>query len=176
MKVVKIITLILAILGIVSGAILLLAVLILFMAGGTSYSFSDGTDTYTINLTPILVMLGISSVISIILNSICVSSISKGYRKVWVGVCQIIFGNALTGILYLVWDPSRTEKIYRDARKAASNDSLIYNSNSNTQAQAIDKEKELDTVDQLSKLKEQYDKGEISIDEFVKRKNDILNK
>ena len=119
---------------------------------------------------------------AIFLN-LSIKTIERGEKKIYLGVMGIIFGFIFAGICYLCFTPSKFEDLYNSSSDNKRNDV----SNNIKIESEIDKSKEekLENIEsnlnkkkneELEVLKELYEKGVITEDEYNDKKERLLSK
>lgn len=121
---------------------------------------------------------------AIFLN-LSLKTIERGEKKIYLGVMGIIFGFIFAGVCYLCFTPSKFEDLYNSSSDNKRNDE---SNNIKIESESeIDKSKEekIENIEsnlsntkneELEVLKELYEKGVITEDEYNDKKERLLSK
>lgn len=102
-------------------------------------------------------------------GGISLASLHKNQKKIWVGVCQLIFAGIVGGILYLCWTPTE------EAPKEKIADPYINSSNLETPIKEETKISQADVSEILLNLKKLYEDGIISKEEYEEKRKKYVD-
>ena len=151
--------------------------------------FGLSIDTILGNFKPSDINTYVTSIAGIVCGAIFLNlslkTIERGEKKIYLGVMGIIFGFIFAGVCYLCFTPSKFEDLYNSSSDNKRNDE---SNNIKIESESeIDKSKEekLENIEsnlsntkneELEVLKELYEKGVITEDEYNDKKERFLSK
>lgn len=114
---------------------------------------------------------GILSVLYLVSLGLCITfgvlsilSINRNEKKIWLGVCSLLFCGLIGGILYLCWQPPSNNPV----TKETTSEKTTY-SPSDYDAPEVKDVKE-EPIEVIAKLKKLYEDGVITKEEYEEKR------
>lgn len=110
-------------------------------------------------------------VVSGVFTIVATNSILKNNKKIWIGVCDLLFCGLIGGIFYLIWDPNEANSPQTVAKTGDS--SRVRENKIQTKEEPAPKES---IADQLLQLKDLKDVGAITEEEYEEKRKHLMDK
>lgn len=120
------------------------------------------------NYVTMAILSLVLGVLSVLFGSFAISDLNKSRKRIWVGVCNLVFCGLVGGILYLCWKPEV-------APVNNNKDGYYTPTDYDAPTAPINNDKE-DVSEILLKLNKLYEEGIISKEEYEEKRKKYVDK
>lgn len=120
------------------------------------------------NYVTMAILSLVLGVLSVLFGSFAISDLNKSRKRIWVGVCNLVFCGLVGGILYLCWQPEV-------APVNNNKDGYYTPTDYDAPTAPINNDKE-DVSEILLKLNKLYEEGIISKEEYEEKRKKYVDK
>lgn len=120
------------------------------------------------NYVTMAILSLVLGVLSVLFGSFAISDLNKSRKRIWVGVCNLVFCGLVGGILYLCWKPEV-------APVNNNKDGYYTPTDYDAPTAPINNDKE-DVSEILLKLNRLYEEGIISKEEYEEKRKKYVDK
>ena len=120
------------------------------------------------NYVTMAILSLVLGVLSVLFGSFAISDLNKSRKRIWVGVCSLIFCGLVGGILYLCWQPEV-------APVNNNKDGYYTPTDYDAPTTPMNNDKE-DVSEILLKLNRLYEEGIISKEEYEEKRKKYVDK
>lgn len=131
----------------------------------STYNFCAYLAASSVTMAILSLVLG---VLSVLFGIFAVSDLNKNRKRIWVGVCSLIFCGLVGGILYLCWQPEV-------APVNNNKDGYYTPTDYDAPTTPMNNDKE-DVSEILLKLNRLYEEGVISKEEYEEKRKKYVDK
>ena len=120
------------------------------------------------NYVTMAILSLVLGVLSVLFGSFAISDLNKSRKRIWVGVCNLVFCGLVGGILYLCWKPEV-------APVNNNKDGYYTPTDYDAPTTSMNNDKE-DVSEILLKLNRLYEEGIISKEEYEEKRKKYVDK
>lgn len=120
------------------------------------------------NYVTMAILSLVLGVLSVLFGSFAISDLNKSRKRIWVGVCNLVFCGLVGGILYLCWKPEV-------APVNNNKDGYYTPTDYDAPTTPMNNDKE-DVSEILLKLNKLYEEGIISKEEYEEKRKKYVDK